>query len=154
MLNFETIKTEHIELYKKYYEGSLENSCENAFANLIIWREAYNNMIAEKDGILFIKSGKKPRESFRLPVGGDIKKGIEMLKEYTNGEPLHFWAQEGPRLDEFLGIFGDEYVITPNRDAFDYVYKAEALAELSGKKYHSKRNHINAFSKAMHRFWS
>lgn len=147
MLNFETIKTEHIELYKKYYKESLENSCENAFANLIIWREAYNNMIDEQEGILFIKSGNKPNERFRLPVGGDLKRGIEILKEYTNGEPLHFWAQEGPKLDEFLEIFGEEYNVAPNRDAFDYIYRAEDLAELSGKKYHSKRNHINAFSK-------
>lgn len=147
MLSFEKITTKHIEIYKKYYEGSLENSCENAFANLIIWGDAYNNMIAEKDGILFIKSGREGHESFRLPVGGDLKKGIELLKEYAKGEPLRFWAQEGPRLQEFTELYGQDYQAEPNRDAFDYIYPSKALALLEGKKYHSKRNHINAFSK-------
>lgn len=32
-----------------------------------------------------------------------------------------------------------------DRDGFDYVYNSSDLAELKGKRYHSKRNHLNRF---------
>ena len=39
------------------------------------------------------------------------------------------------------------------RDSADYVYETEKLSRLSGKKYHSKKNHVNKF-KATYPDWS
>ena len=39
------------------------------------------------------------------------------------------------------------------RDYEDYVYETEKLINLSGKKYHGKKNHINQF-KAAYPDWS
>ena len=36
-------------------------------------------------------------------------------------------------------------VITEDRDNFDYLYYRKDLAELPGKKYHKKKNHVNNF---------
>lgn len=36
--------------------------------------------------------------------------------------------------------------MTPCRDLFDYVYSTEALIKLTGRRFHSKRNHINTFT--------
>ena len=147
MLEFKKIELEDIELYKKYTLNSNEFSCENTFVNLLVWQCTYNNMIAEKNGQLFIKSGHKGEENFKLPIGGDLRKGIELIREYCGEKNPKFWVQQGPRYQEFNEIFGDEYVSTIHRNAFDYIYLREDLAELKGKKYHGKRNHISAFSK-------
>ena len=146
MLNFRKIELEDFNEYKRCTENNKEFSCENSFINLLVWQTAYNNMVAFSDGQLFIKSGTKDKERFKLPLGGDLKKGIEKIKEYKGGMPS-FWVQEGPLLDEFRSIYGDEFRFESYRDAADYIYLREDLATLSGKKYHSKRNHINAFSK-------
>jgi hypothetical protein len=36
-------------------------------------------------------------------------------------------------------------LIEPTRDHFDYVYRTEDLIKLAGRKYHSKKNHLNRF---------
>ncbi len=147
MLNFKNIEINDIEIYKEFMINSDELSCENAFVNLLVWQSAYNNMLAVKDDILFIKSGKKGNESFRLPNGQDLEKGIFLLREYLGCEPV-FWAQEGSGLEKFRNTVGRSYTFYENRDASDYIYLQSDLANLSGKKYHSKRNHISAFSKS------
>ena len=147
MLQFKKIELEDIEIYKKFYESNPELSCENAFVNLLVWQSAYNNMIAYCDDYLFIKSSGDEGESYRLPLGGELEKGMKLLQEHCKTEKPKIWAQDGPRFSEFKEIYGDKYIIEEQRDAYDYVYLRENLAELSGKKYHSKRNHISAFSK-------
>lgn len=146
MLNFKKIEISDIEIYNKYMQNSEELSCENAFVNLLVWQPLYNNMIAEKDGILFIKSGFEGDESFRLPYGDDLEKGVALIESYSKTKPI-FWTQEGANLERFKKIFGERFELDAKRDAFDYIYLQSDLANLSGKKYHSKRNHISAFSK-------
>jgi len=146
MLKFRNIEIDDIDIYREFTGKSCEFSCENSFVNLLVWQSAYNNMLAVDDGQLFIKSGKGEKESFRLPIGGDVLKGIEKIKEYCGKYP-DFWIQQGEKLDNVWDYLNQHYNIEPNRDAFDYIYLQSDLAELKGKKYHSKRNHISAFSK-------
>lgn len=107
----------------------------------------YDNMYAVKDGMLFIKSGGVEEETFRLPFGGNLEKGLKILREYKGGKNPLLWVQQGERFIDFKLNFGDDYEFIPQRDAFDYVYLQSDLSSLSGKKYHSKRNHISVFSK-------
>lgn len=48
---------------------------------------------------------------------------------------------------ETLDLPEDEYIVIPDRTYYDYVYDAEKLRTFSGKKYHKKKNHLNAFKK-------
>ena len=48
---------------------------------------------------------------------------------------------------EILSLSGDEYTISEDRDLFDYIYDAQKLMTLSGRKYHKKKNHLNAFKR-------
>ena len=147
MLNFKKIEIEDIEIYKKFMQENCEFSCENAFINLLIWQPIYQNMLAISDNQLFIKSSDEYKHSFRLPIGGDLKVGIEKIFEFCGNQKPVFWVQEGERLDGLKYVLNQGYVFEEYRDAFDYIYLRNDLATLSGKKYHSKRNHINAFSK-------
>lgn len=147
MLEFKKIEIDDIKIYKKFIANTDELSCDSTFINLLVWQCSYNNMIAVSDGLLFIKTGASGKESFRLPIGHDLKKGIGMIKEYCGDRSPSFYASEGKALDEFKESFGKEFDFIEIRDAFDYIYSRETLAELGGKKYHSKRNHINSFNK-------
>ena len=124
-----------------------EFSCETTFVNLLVWQEVYSNLFCIEDGQLFIKSRSRHGDVFRLPIGGDLESGIEKITSYNSGNLPSFWVQDGELLDRFRLLYGDRYDFEESRDAFDYIYRRRALCELSGKKYHSKRNHISAFSK-------
>ncbi len=147
MLEFKKIEINDIKVYKKFMENSTELSCDASFINLLVWQCSYNNMIAISDGMLFIKAGTEDNESFRLPIGKNIKKGIELIREYCGDQSPVFYISEGSALKEFKSTFENEFEFHELRDAFDYIYLRDDLAALGGKKYHSKRNHINSFSK-------
>ncbi len=147
MLEFKNFEITDIEKIKKYTNMKGVFSCETSFVNMFVWQSVYGNMYAEKDGMLFIKSGKDGRQNFRLPFGQDIKKGIGLLREYCGGDDPVLWIQQGERFAEIEPYICENYQLSEHRDAFDYIYLQSDLANLSGKKYHSKRNHISAFSK-------
>lgn len=147
VLKFKKIELSDVQRIKAFTHNNEILACEKNVANLIIWQKAYNNMYAIEDGILFLKSGKEKTQSFSVPIGDDIKKGLDLIFEHTAPETPRFWVQNDGKIDEFKNFLGESYDISPVRDAFDYIYNREDLAGLSGKKYHSKRNHIAAFSK-------
>lgn len=147
MLNFKNIELNDAETFNRFLKDNDELSCENTFTNLLIWQSAYNNMMAVDGDFLFIKSGSGEEETHALPFGPDLIKGIEMIFEHCKDKKPSFWVQEGPRFDIFKEYCGDGYKISEIRENFDYIYLQKDLAELAGKKYHSKRNHISAFSK-------
>ena len=147
MLHFKKIELDDAPILKPFVSSPARFSCESSFANLVVWSRMYDNMYAIKDGMLFIKSGGVEEETFRLPFGGNLEKGLKILREYKGGENPLLWVQQGERFIDFKLNFGKDYEFIPQRDAFDYVYLQSDLGSLSGKKYHSKRNHISAFSK-------
>ena len=124
-------------------------SCEITPMTLLIWKNYYHQKIAFLDDMMFVSLGENS-EIFLLPFAHDMEKAVNILKEYTKAknQPLVFLAAEGSRLDSFNSIFCEEFSQTESRDDFEYLYLTEKLKNLSGKKFHSKRNHISAFSKA------
>lgn len=130
-------------------------SCEGSFVSLIMWCRCYNHKVAYEDNQVYIRVGTHCDNLFFLPFGEDIKTGVDRMIYTCNticNKPATFLTSDGVRFEKFKELYGDRFEITPSRDAFEYIYKRTDLAELPGRKYHSKRNHISAFSKAYN--WS
>ncbi len=150
ILNFKIPEFSEIENIKKYITNfGQSHSCEETIATLYLWWEFYGEKYALSGDTLYISAEFDGELSFMLPFGRDIKQGVENLKNYAHKRDfkLCFFAPEGKRFDEFVKIFGDEFDITESRDDFEYIYNSKDLINLTGKKYHSKRNHISAFGK-------
>ncbi len=147
MLNFRSIKLEDKEILEEFLKNSGEVSCENTFVNLFVWQGAYNNKIAIDGETLFIKYGSGKTENYRLPIGGDLEEGLKKVIDSCGDKMPVFWSPINENFSRLPRWFSEKYDILPTRDSFDYIYLREDLANLSGKKYHSKRNHISAFSK-------
>lgn len=123
-------------------------SSEYAFTTLFMWRRFYHNRIARLGDTLFIKSQEGQDRFFLLPVGGDMRENLLLLKDYAHdrGHPLRLFVTDAAWLPRLEAWFPGGFDVKPMREEFDYLYAVEDLATLQGKKYHGKRNHINSFS--------
>lgn len=143
----------HIEDYdrlKDMLSTGGEYSCMLSFATLLTWRDVGHYEIATYNGSLFIKmTDKNGVQTFSLPIGGSFEEGMQALVEHIkeNNLDLRLWTFEGKAFDKFYSMYKRDYIIEETRDWFEYIYSSEKLANLSGKKYHGKRNHISAFNK-------
>lgn len=131
-----------------------ERACEFSFANTFLWAKHYNiEYTIINDMLVFhtMDSG-----AFTFPVGdGDVKAVINILMDYCkeNGFEFSLRSVTEKMFDQLSELFPDMFEITYDRDAADYLYETEKLINLSGKKYHGKRNHINRF-KEDYKDWS
>ncbi|MDD2361397.1 MAG: phosphatidylglycerol lysyltransferase domain-containing protein [Oscillospiraceae bacterium] len=121
--------------------------CEFSFNTIWIWRKYYGNKIARAGDVLFIRSG-DVEPLYLLPVGGDMRRNIEFLQKHQHdkGEQLMIFGADADIKEQIENWFPSIFDWEPSEADFDYIYNTEDLAFLKGKKYHSKRNHIAAFS--------
>lgn len=131
-------------LQRTGYQG-----CEYTFGNLFMWSGVYQTSIAQhRDFLLAISGSESPSYSF--PAGqGDRKDAILALRADAKERGVTF-RMHGVTLEEIDWLnenFPNAFAFQARRDDFDYIYSTQSLMDLSGKKYHSKRNHISAFKK-------
>lgn len=134
---------------KPFYDDKLavegERGCEYSFANLYLWGR---QRIYELDGSILFFSQFNRRSVYPFPIGsGDKKQAIEAIIADAKARDIPCRIT-GLRPDDrkFLSEnFPDRFRFHCDEGAFDYVYDINDLADLAGKKYHSKRNHIKRF---------
>lgn len=148
MLNFKPISLddrEKIEMYFKYLE---EPFCDFTFGNLFFWSVVENTEITFFNNFLFIRFSDEEYFYYAFPIGdGEIKSALNLIFENpkTNNKKIKFVCLNKNQTKILKENFDDRIKINKNRDAFDYIYSVEKLANLSGRKYHSKKNHFNSF---------
>lgn len=149
-MNFKLITLEDKEWMKNYLRESDFQGCDYSFTNLFLWKDISQVEVADYAGMLCIRSKRLSRNQYiyTFPAGnGDLRQAVEAMRRNARQEnnPFvlrGFGEQEKKRLEEACpGQFEFESI----RKEWDYLYSVEALAELKGKKYHGKRNHIARF---------
>lgn len=79
----------------------------------------------------------------------DLPRYFHEMVRYFNeelGKPLRIFLADEEAV-RALNLDPDQYEVTEQEDLKDYLYEGEALRNLSGKKLHKKKNHLNAFVK-------
>ena len=149
MLEFTRVSSCDFERYNKYRALDETNASEGVFMTMFIWDKYYNLSLAENGEFLFIRfdiKGKEP--SYFFPIGkGNIKKAIDELSDYSkmHGERLVFRLVSHENAKKLKELYGERFSYKESRDSYDYIYLTEKMISLSGKKLHSKRNHLNYF---------
>lgn len=154
---FQKPRLEDREWIVSYLKKMKTRGCERTFSNLYLWARFYQLHFAEISNTMVFRTGVEGSYSYTCPIGEaqQIKQAVEaLLKDcQEKGYPFRLHAVSP---EEFAGLeelFPNKFEITYSMDDADYIYETEKLIQLSGKKYHSKKNHINQF-KAAHPDWS
>ena len=149
-VDFKPAKLTDKEWVKQITEGLSFFNSEYGFGNMFIWSDAFKTEIARYKDFVLLRSVLEDEPVYSFPVGrGDLKGAVDFLIEYAkdNSHNLVFFnATESviPFLDD---NYPEKFIYKPRREVSDYIYRTRDLIELSGKKYHQKRNHVNAFKK-------
>lgn len=148
MIPFKDITLEDRELIQSFTLNSQRRNCDLSFANLWSWLFLYQTKFAVMDGFLLLRFYAGEELAYMMPIGtGDVQPIIEALIEdaaQQGGKFRMLGVCVGMKADLDLAMPG-RFVFTEDRDYFDYIYMRSDLATLKGKKYQSKRNHINKF---------
>ncbi len=148
-LDFKEISFEDIDIIKKYLVRDDSKCTDYTFGFLTMWGKVLNLMYAVYNETLFLKGTfRDDRELFYMPCGKmNLKESVSAVVEHCKEKGIspEFVSIPFEKLESFKAIFNVEY--TESRDYSDYVYSAEKLAFLKGRKYHQKRNHISGFKK-------
>lgn len=122
---------------------------EYTFGNYFLWSESYHVSFAPFEGFCLSRGGTE-FHAYSFPAGnGDLKKAIDALiaDAAEHGEPFRMRAISKENKEKLEAIYPQKFHFEPYRDSFDYLYNAQDLITLAGKKYQSKRNHASRFKK-------
>ncbi len=147
--DFKPIELEDRGYIKKMFSEYQPECSEYTFTNLFIWRNYYGiKWSVYKECLLFICDDEKRGKCAWQPVGPGPREEagralLEWLRDEKTPAAPYMIRVGGSFIREVEG--GGRFEYTADRDNCDYVYRTEDLISLYGKKYHSKRNHINKF---------
>lgn len=148
MINFKSVGLEDKLWIDRLLASEDSMSADFNFTNIYVWDNTYRQKVAEFSGRLLIRLMYCCTPFYAFPVGGgDLKAAVEALREDAAafGAPLKIRGITSENLLLLEALYPGEFEVADDCFSFDYVYTAQKLAELPGKKLSSKRNHINRF---------
>lgn len=135
---------------QRIYESSGYRGAEYTFANLYLWSSYFGN-VAEYKGYLCQRLVFRGVHQYLYPAGsGDIQPVLETLWDDSRreGRPFVLRSLTKETMAQLEALYPGRFVYEEDRDAFDYLYTVDTLADLKGRKLQAKRNHIHRFIEA------
>lgn len=146
---FQEITLQDRALIQSYLAQEQFMIADISFGNLFIWRLARNIALSVIHDCLIIETTYPNDAPFCFfPIGaGDKRAALQALYAHykSRGQNLILHSIEQRNLALLHEVFGDTITPTLNRDRSDYIYSTSNLINLSGRKYHKKKNHLNRF---------
>lgn len=151
-LNFKILEAGDLPRLEPYFQMRSNLTCDSTVLDSFLWQEYYQaEFVIVDDRAVLMKSTLDGRPMGALPIcrKEDMAAYFRLEEQYFNqvlGEKFEVLLADEAGV-EALGLDPARYEVVEEADAADYIYDAEGLRTLAGKKYHKKKNHVNAFRK-------
>jgi len=156
MLEFRKLQLRDIDTVRPYFPYSINRICDNTVGGALMWRDYFSVEYAEYNETVVFKAQVKYHNNitaFSMPLGKDIYGCVDQVVRYCRerGIPVAFCTVTDEDIKALSTVFRD-YRLFKESDWSDYIYRAEDLVGLSGRKYSGQRNHINYFVRTFEDF--
>ena len=126
------------------YEAS-----EYCFSTIYMWRHLFNTKcyIENDFAIILLEYEKNVFSIIPLCTKDKLLYVIDFVLNYIKNEYKRIQLKGiNQEIADIIKInYKEKFIYEKERDLFDYIYDAESLRTLSGRKNKKKRNHINSF---------
>lgn len=157
MLQFNEIETEDFKIINQYYQAQSFGMCDYSVGAVYMWKDYNKTRCCIQDGFLVMRYEwtKEEKICYSFPVSksdkskDDLVAFLRVLREHAFEDAGEFYLVGVPvDMKEFLECEFEVKSAVAKRAWSDYVYNYEDLAEMKGRKYSGKRNHIRNFIKS------
>ena len=148
MIDFQRLDLDQKSRYDAILTNCGQRGCGYSFVNLFLWGRQKAAFLRERLALL---SQFDRRIVYPFPVGeGDLKEAIDTLirDAQDRGIPCYLSALLKEDCETIEALYPGRFTFHSDRDSWDYVYNIHDLADLKGRKFQKKRNHLNRFEEA------
>ena len=145
-MEFRPLLLTDIPAVRPFFRRLASRTCDFSVGGMFMWRDFFRIEFALEDGVFFSRlRGGGQGLHYNLPIGEDMASAVAALAA-ADGAPLRFCTVPEPYLPLFQET-GRSVSVTEHPEFSDYLYAAEDLAQLRGRKYSGTRNLISQFKR-------
>ena len=143
-MTFKTLALEDRPVFREREKRLPLFTSDANFSNMLIWQGFYHFSWTLAHDCLCVKAEPEGGSPFAFPPlgGGDFMAAVDFLAGTMN-EPR--FARVPEEAAAVISNARPQWKVEPDPDNDDYVYLAEKLITLSGRRMHQKKNHYNNF---------
>ncbi len=157
-LTFRELEADDVPRLSPYFALRPGLTCDSVIFDSYLWRDYYQMRYAVVDEAAVLMKIQEGGETFgALPVcrGEDLPHYFAVWEQYYEenfGEKFRIYGADERAL-KILNLDPDRYAVRELPDQADYIYDAESLRTLNGRRYHKKKNNLNAFLRTYGERW-
>lgn len=151
-INIKNITIENYPEINQYFGLRRPETSDSNILDLYLWANCYPTWYYCTDkALIWIAKSEDGTYYSSIPCcrQEDIKEAFYETESFFNqilGKKLTMYVVDKAAIEQ-LELPEDKYIVVRDRAYDDYIYDAEKLRTLSGRKYHKKKNHLNSFKR-------
>ena len=150
-LEFRRLQLQDLAILRPFFFANKRRICDSTIGNTFMWRDLITTEFAIEDDVLYLRAELTPgRHIFAPPrsTSHSAECYIDRLTEHCrdNGEDLRFFPASGVFHEALTARFPNLHEWSDPAWS-DYLYDAEDLVTLAGRRFSGQRNHINKFKR-------
>ncbi len=144
--DFKPVTLDDRDTFNEQYAAYPQVHSDNTFANMVCWNHYADYRYACVGDAIVISSTIDGETTFRPPIGPKdpalLREVLELAASAGGKTPL---ISLDPDSTAWIRTLYPDLTLHPDRDFFDYIYRADDLAKLPGGDYLTIRRNLNKF---------